>query len=73
MIPEKWIYSFTLDKEVSVDKTEVSKDEAGAEIRITKSIKEKKPFSFKIKNSNDFIHFLIYQYSLLSTFLLLEV
>lgn len=49
MIPEKWIYSFTLDKEVSVDKTEVSKDETGAEIRITKSVKEKKPFVFKIK------------------------
>lgn len=49
MIPEKWIYSFTLDKEVSVDKTEVSKDETGAEIRITKSVKEKKPFIFKIK------------------------
>lgn len=49
MIPEKWIYSFTLDKEVSVDKTEVSKDETGAEIRITKSVKDKKPFVFKIK------------------------
>ena len=49
MIPEKWIYSFTLDKEISVDKTEVSKDETGAEIRITKSVKEKKPFVFKLK------------------------
>ena len=49
MIPEKWIYSFTLDKEINVDKTEVSKDETGAEIRITKSVKEKKPFVFKLK------------------------
>ena len=49
MIPEKWIYSFTLDKEINVDKTEVSKDEAGAEIRITKAVKEKKPFVFKLK------------------------
>ena len=52
MIPEKWIYSFTLDKEVSVDKTEVSKDETGAEIKITKTVKEKKPFVFKIKKPN---------------------
>ena len=49
MIPEKWIYSFTLDKEINVDKTEASKDETGAEIRITKTVKEKKPFVFKIK------------------------
>jgi hypothetical protein len=49
MIPEKWIYSFTLDKEVSADKTEVSKDETGAEIKITKTVKEKKPFVFKLK------------------------
>ena len=49
MIPEKWIYSFTLDKEINVDKTEVSKDETGAEIRITKTVKEKKPFVFKLK------------------------
>lgn len=52
MIPDKWIYSFTLDKEVNVDKTEVSKDETGAEIRITKSVKDKKPFAFKIKKPN---------------------
>jgi len=49
MIPEKWIFSFTLDKEINVDKTEVSKDETGAEIKITKTVKEKKPFTFKIK------------------------
>ena len=54
MIPEKWIYSFTLDKEINVDKTEVSKDETGAEIRITKSVKEKKPFVFKLKKLGEF-------------------
>ena len=49
MTQEKWIYSFTLDKEVSVEKTETSKDETGAEIKITKTVKEKKPFAFKLK------------------------
>lgn len=52
MIQDKWIYSFTLNKEVSVPKSEKSKDEAGNEITITKNVKESKPFSFKLKKPN---------------------
>lgn len=49
MNQDKWIYTFTLNKEISVPKSEQSKDEAGNEITITKNIKEKKPFAFKIR------------------------
>lgn len=52
MTQEKWIYSFSLDKEILIDKSEASKDETGADIVITKKVKEKKPFSFKIKKPN---------------------
>jgi len=52
MNQDKWIYSFTLNKEVSVQKSEKSKNDAGEEITITKNVKEKKPFSFKIKKPN---------------------
>lgn len=49
MIKDKWIYTFALDKEVTVEKSERTKDESGAEITITKKVKENKPFTFKVK------------------------
>ena len=52
MNQDKWIYTFTLDKEVNVSKSETSKNDAGEEITITKTVKEKKPFVFKIKKPN---------------------
>ncbi|MFZ9353733.1 MAG: hypothetical protein ACO25L_02835 [Candidatus Nanopelagicales bacterium] len=52
MNQDKWIYTFTLDKEVNVSKSETSKNDAGEEITITKTVKEKKPFIFKIKKPN---------------------
>jgi hypothetical protein len=52
MNQDKWIYTFTLYKEVNVSKSETSKNDAGEEITITKTVKEKKPFVFKIKKPN---------------------
>lgn len=52
MNQDKWIYTFTLNKEVNVSKSETSKNDAGEEITITKTVKEKKPFIFKIKKPN---------------------
>lgn len=52
MNQDKWIYSFTLNKEVPTQKSEKSKNDAGEEITITKTVKESKPFSFKLKKPN---------------------
>ena len=52
MNQDKWIYTFTLNKEVNVSKSETSKNDAGEEITITKTVKEKRPFIFKIKKPN---------------------
>ncbi len=52
MNQDKWIYTFTLDKEINVSKSETSKNDAGEEITITKTVKEKKPFIFKLKKPN---------------------
>ncbi len=45
----KTIYKFTINQEVETDATEISKDENGAEIKVTKKVKTQKPRSFAVK------------------------
>lgn len=52
MSQEKWIYTFTLDQEVQIEKTEAAKDANGADIKITKTVTEKRPFTFSLKKPN---------------------
>jgi len=52
MSQEKWIYTFTLEQDVKIEKTEAAKDENGADIKITKTVTEKRPFTFSLKKPN---------------------
>lgn len=52
----KWLYEFKLDKEVEVDETEVTKNEKGEEIKITKKVKKITPIKFKLLKPNRKLH-----------------
>ncbi len=45
---QKLIYKWTQHKNEEIEKTEISKDEAGSEIKVTKKITEKIPYSYGI-------------------------
>jgi hypothetical protein len=48
----KKLYSFTADQETMVEESEVSKNEAGEEIKTTKKVKKKVSLEFAIKKPN---------------------
>jgi hypothetical protein len=52
----KWLYEFSLNKEKEVEETEVSKNEKGEEIKVTKKVKKLVPVKFKILKPNRKLH-----------------
>jgi hypothetical protein len=48
----KWLYTFTIDREVEKKVTEKQKDEKGEEIEVTKTVKESAPATFHLKKPN---------------------
>lgn len=52
----KWLYEFSLNKEKEVEETEVSKNEKGEEIKVTKRVKKLVPVKFKILKPNRKLH-----------------
>lgn len=52
----KWLYEFSLNKEKEVEETEVSKNEKGEEIKVTKKVKRLTPVKFKILKPNRKLH-----------------
>lgn len=49
---KKWFYTFSVDKEISKKVSEERKEPDGTTITISKEVKEKKPFIFKLRRPN---------------------
>jgi hypothetical protein len=52
----KWLHEFNLNKETEVEETEVTKNEQGEEIKVTKKVKKMVPIKFKILKPNRRLH-----------------
>lgn len=52
----KWLYEFSLNKEKEIEETEISKNEKGEEIKVTKKVKKLVPIKFKILKPNRKLH-----------------
>lgn len=50
-VKKEWLYSFSVEKEVEVEKQE-EQEINGEKVTVTKKVKEKKPISFAIKKPN---------------------
>ena len=56
MNPNKFLYEFTLEKEEFLEKTVVSKDEAGQEIKTTKKELLNRPIRIRILKPTRKVH-----------------
>jgi len=52
----KWLHEFSLHKEIEAEETEVTKNEQGEEIKVTKKVKKTAPIKLKILKPNRKLH-----------------
>jgi len=52
----KWLHEFSLNKEIEAEETEVTKNEQGEEIKVTKKVKKTVPIKLKILKPNRKLH-----------------